>query len=101
MKTRIRFEPADFEVEVEAPIAIIDVTDANPAADVPYSCRAATCGTCRVNVLHGANALSEPEQDELDVLDLFGDDPADVRLCCQAKVIDGEPEMVVLRVYDE
>jgi hypothetical protein len=32
---RIRFEPSGFEVDAEPGEAIMDITDANPAADVP------------------------------------------------------------------
>ena len=51
-------------------------------------------------VLEGAEALSEPEIDELEVLELFGDDPAEVRLCCQAKLIKTDAEKIVLSVHD-
>ncbi len=99
--TIIRFEPSGLEVEVNAPIALVEVTDANPAADVLYACLSASCGTCRVKVLEGRDALSEPEEDELEVLDLFDDDPATVRLCCQAKLIDPEADRVVIHAHDE
>ncbi|MBW1875258.1 MAG: (2Fe-2S)-binding protein, partial [Deltaproteobacteria bacterium] len=51
------------------------------------ACRAATCGTCRVQVVEGGEALSTPDEFELEVLDMFGDTPDKVRLCCQAKLI--------------
>lgn len=98
---RIRFEPAGFEVEAEPGEAIIDITDANPAAEVPYSCRAATCGTCRVEVLEGAEALSSADEIELEVLDIFGDTPDEVRLCCQAKLVGGAASQVTLKVCDD
>ena len=94
------FEPAGFEVDVDVGSAIVDVTDAHPAADVPYSCRAATCGTCRVYVVTGAEGLSTPEQDELEVLAMFDDDPTKVRLCCQARIVDNV-DRVVLKVVDD
>ena len=97
---KLRFEPSGHEVAVEPPMAIVDITDTEPEADVPYSCRSASCGTCRVWVLEGGDALSPPEQDELDVLDMFDDDPAKVRLCCQAKVVASATERVVLKVHD-
>ncbi|MBW2551457.1 MAG: 2Fe-2S iron-sulfur cluster binding domain-containing protein [Deltaproteobacteria bacterium] len=74
---RVRFEPAGFEVDAEPGEAIMDITDANPAAEVPYSCRAATCGTCS------------------------GDTPDKVRLCCQAKLIGGPTARVTLRVCED
>ena len=98
---RIRFEPAGFEVDAEPGEAIMDITDANPAADVPYSCRAATCGTCRVEVLQGVEALSEADEFELEVLDIFGDTPDKVRLCCQAKLVNKVATQVTLRVCED
>lgn len=98
---RIRFEPSGFEVDAEPGEAIMDITDANPAADVPYSCRAATCGTCRVEVLQGVEALSTADEFELDVLDIFGDTADKVRLCCQAKLVNHVVTQVTLRVCED
>jgi ferredoxin len=98
---RVRFEPSGFEVDAEPGEAIMDITDANPAADVPYSCRAATCGTCRVRVIEGGDALSTADIDEIEVLDIFGDTPDEVRLCCQTKLVDGAATQVTLRVCDD
>ena len=96
--TKILFDPAGFEVEVDAPIDLIDVTDEHADADVPFSCRSASCGTCRVEVLAGAEALKSPDEDELQVLELFGDGPT-VRLCCQLELVK-ETEKLHLRVVD-
>lgn len=101
MSIRVRFEPSGFEVDAEPGEAIMDITDANPAADVPYSCRAATCGTCRVRVIEGGDALSVADIDEIEVLDIFGDTPDEVRLCCQTKLVDGAATQVTLRVCDD
>ncbi len=79
----------------------MDITDANPSADVPYSCRAATCGTCRVLVLEGGDALSAADIDEIEVLEIFGDSPGEVRLCCQAKLVGSATAQVTLRVCDD
>ncbi|MEM9194620.1 MAG: 2Fe-2S iron-sulfur cluster-binding protein, partial [Myxococcota bacterium] len=70
----------------------------HPEADVPYSCRSASCGTCRVRVVEGAEGLSAAEDDELDVLDIFGNEDA-VRLCCQIKLERDVPRLV-LEVVD-
>jgi len=98
---RVRFEPSGFEIDAEPGEAIMDITDANPAADVPYSCRAATCGTCRVQVLEGGDALSTADVDEIEVLDIFGDSPDEVRLCCQTKLVAGTATQVTLKVCDD
>jgi ferredoxin len=98
---RVRFEPSGFEVDAQPGEAIMDITDANPAAEVPYSCRAATCGTCRVEVVEGGGALSMADEFELEVLDIFGDTPDKVRLCCQAKLVNSGPTQVTLKVCEE
>ncbi len=98
--TTIRFEPSGAEVaDVASGTALVDVTDANPNSAVPYSCRSASCGTCRVEVIEGMSALADAEDDELDVLDVFGNEE-NVRLCCQLKLKDASVERVVLRVCD-
>jgi ferredoxin len=67
--------------------ALVDVCD-DTLAPVPFSCKSANCGTCRVEVLEGADELLPPNDDELEVLHLFGA-PRGVRLACQAKMKPG------------
>jgi 2Fe-2S ferredoxin len=99
MSTTIRFEPADVTVpNIRAGSYLVDVTDEFPEAEVPYSCRSASCGTCRVKVVQGAEAFDPPEDDELEVLEAFGE-PSDVRLCCQLQLAREVP-VVVLKVVD-
>ena len=98
---RLRFEPSGFEVDAASGEAIMDITDANPEAGIPYSCRAANCGTCRARVVEGGKALSPADEVEVELLDLFGDSPDDVRLCCQAKLQDGGVTRVVLAVCED
>ena len=74
--------------------AMIDVCDDTQSA-VPFSCRGANCGTCRVDILEGVAELLPPEEEELEVLDLFGDDAAKRRLACQAKM---RPGLATLRI---
>lgn len=95
---RVRFEPSGYETEMASGAAFIDLTDEHPEAEVPYSCRSASCGTCRVRVKQGAEAMLPPEDDELEVLEIFGDE-GDVRLCCQLKLAK-ETDLVVLEVCD-
>src|SRR5258708_24962006 len=77
-------------LEVDAPDggALADLCDEHDAA-VPFSCRSANCGTCRIDVLEGMDLLAPPEDDELDVLDIFGDDRNKRRLTCQAQIHAG------------
>jgi ferredoxin len=77
-------------VEADAPAGgrLVDLCDEH-RAPVPFSCRSASCGTCRIDVLEGAELLEPPREDELDVLDLFGDDSGRCRLACQTRVRAG------------
>ncbi len=75
-------------VEATSAGALVDLCD-QELAPVPFSCRSACCGTCRVSILEGRELLEPAEEDELEVLAVFGDDPADVRLACQARLRAG------------
>lgn len=65
--------------------ALVDLCD-QTSSPVPFSCRSASCGTCRIVVEAGADQLEEPKDEELDVLDAFGNKPPRMRLACQAKL---------------
>jgi 2Fe-2S ferredoxin len=82
-------------VEVAAPEGgkLADLCDDVRAA-IPFSCRSANCGTCRVDVLEGLTELEPPEDDEASVLAVFADPPTR-RLACCAKMRRG---LGVLRV---
>ena len=81
------FEPTKGpSVTAEAPNggAIADLCDAHDAP-IPFSCRSASCGTCRVEVVQGMELLTEPEDEELDILDMF-QAPKTHRLACCAQM---------------
>jgi ferredoxin len=67
---------------------LLDACD-DARAPVAFSCRSASCGTCRVEVLAGADLLEPPGPDELEVLAIFAASPAE-RLACQAIVRPGD-----------
>ncbi len=83
-------------VAAEAPEggSLLDLCD-EAHAPIPFSCRSATCGTCRVVVMQGAQLLEPARADERDVLAIF-DAPPSHRLACQARLARG-PGLVVLR----
>ena len=74
----------DSMAEVPDGGALVDVCD-QTSAPVPFSCRSATCGTCRVEILEGAELFEDPEPEEIDLLEILGD-PSNHRLACQAKL---------------
>jgi ferredoxin len=83
-------DPRGATVHADAPAGarLLDLCDERDTP-VPFSCRSASCGTCRVDVLEGADLLEPPRDEELDILDIFGDDPARRRLACQARARAG------------
>lgn len=68
--------------------ALADLID-DHAAPIPFSCRSASCATCHIEVLEGAEALLPPEDEELDVLDAIDSKPPKYRLACCAKLKAG------------
>jgi ferredoxin len=75
---------------------LIDLCD-EARAPVEFSCRAANCRTCRVEVLAGADLLDPPGEDELAVLASAPSRAGAVqRLACQASVRPG-PGLLRLR----
>lgn len=94
----VTFESSDGsrKVTTEAPAggALADLCDDN-AAPIPFSCRSASCATCHIEVLEGADALLPPEEEELDVLDAIGAAPPRFRLACCAKAKAGGGRVVV------
>jgi 2Fe-2S ferredoxin len=88
----------DVDVEVPEGGPLVDVCD-RVLAPVPFSCRAATCGTCRVEVLEGLELLEPREGAEAELHALLGD--PNFRLACQAKVGRGAGLIRLRIVGDE
>jgi ferredoxin len=75
-------------MDVEEGGRLLDICD-EAGAPVLFSCRSASCGTCRVEVLEGGDLLEPPKRDELEVLQVFAPigsetPPRAQRLACQA-----------------
>lgn len=92
-------KPGDPSPAIEAAVpeggALVDVCD-DLRAPIPFSCKSANCGTCRVDILEGGDELLPPKDDELDLLDIFGAGAGSgVRLACQVKM---KPGLARLRV---
>src|SRR6185369_6764141 len=99
----ITFESSDGSQKktVSAPNggALADLCD-DHAAPIPFSCRSASCATCHIEVIEGADMLLPPEDEELDVLDAVCSAPPKYRLACQAKLKAG-PGRVIVRAQNE
>jgi 2Fe-2S ferredoxin len=89
-------------VEIDAPAgaALVELCDEFDAP-IPFSCRSASCGTCRIHVLEGAEHLLPAAEDELDLLDVFNQKPPLVRLTCQAKLGPDATRVRVKAFHDE
>ena len=99
---RVRFvleDGSSYETPTDEGGSLADLCDAAPKAVVPFSCRSANCGTCRVVVLEGQECLHSHDDEELDLLDIFRAPPTH-RLACCAKVKAGTG-LVVLRAARE
>ncbi|MFO0555126.1 MAG: 2Fe-2S iron-sulfur cluster-binding protein [Polyangiaceae bacterium] len=72
---------------------VLDLCD-DTRAPVPFSCRGASCGVCRVRVESGAELLAPARSDERELLDLLERSPEargpTIRLACQLRIIGTE-----------
>jgi 2Fe-2S ferredoxin len=75
---------------VEAPEGgeLVDICD-HYLAPIPFSCRSASCGTCHVAVLEGAEWFEPPAEEEAELLQLLGGEGPH-RLACQARLRAGD-----------
>ena len=75
--------------EADAPEGgdLLDICD-QVLAPIAFSCRSASCGTCHIHVLEGADLLEPPSDEEEDLLDLI-DGSETSRLACQAQIKPG------------
>lgn len=86
MKVRIRLQPDDREVEVQAEQRLLDAA-LDAGLPIPFGCQSARCGVCRVRVLNGTEAgLAPPSVIEAAALEAFAA-PEGVRLACQAYLV--------------
>jgi ferredoxin len=85
---------ADRETDVEGGVPLVDVCD-QARLPIPFSCRSASCATCHVLVIEGADLLEAPNEEEADLLS-FISAPVGSRLACQA-VVKAETGTLVLK----
>ena len=75
-------------VEVPEGGELVDICD-HYLAPIPFSCRSASCGTCHVAVLEGAECFEPPRAEEAELLELLGGEGPH-RLACQARLRPGQ-----------
>ena len=99
-RVRVGESPLGPAAEMDAPGGgrLLDLCDEMRAA-VPFSCRSATCGTCRVDVLEGETHLEPPSDREAEILRIF-EDPPSRRLACVARVRPGDGRLCLRVVVD-
>ena len=81
----------DLEVQVPDGGPLVDVCD-DASAPVPFSCRSATCGTCRIEVVEGWENLSPPTPDET-----YKELEEPYRLSCQTMLL-GDATVKVAKI---
>ncbi|MGC4065489.1 MAG: 2Fe-2S iron-sulfur cluster-binding protein [Polyangiaceae bacterium] len=89
----LRFRPCDAKYGIELELCpgehLLDAIDERELP-VPFGCRAGTCGTCRIHVEEGMDALEPPDERERFQLGrLLG---ANLRLACRVKVRRSEED---------
>ncbi|APS00918.1 2Fe-2S iron-sulfur cluster-binding protein [Pajaroellobacter abortibovis] len=86
---------------IEAPEGgrLMDLCDEHRAS-VPFSCRAASCGICRVSVLEGFDQLLPPSKQEQDLLDIFDALP-NHRLACCIEIMPGNNAVCIQPIVEE
>ncbi len=57
------------------------------AANSPvlFGCRTGVCGTCCVQVIEGIDNLSPADDDENEIIEIYGEGRENIRLGCQLK----------------
>ena len=86
---KLIFRDKGRELEIEEGTSILDAALDN-GVPLYHTCGGnASCSTCRVRVIEGAENLSEIESAEAQVLDSFDLKPPH-RLGCQARLLRGE-----------
>ena len=92
-KVRFLAHGRSWEVEVPTGTSILAASKECHAPEGDACGGVCACSTCHVYVTKGRDLLSEPEEDEEDILDKAFDVRANSRLGCQAK-ITGEGTIV-------
>ena len=93
---RLVFERTGFEVDYPDGVSVLEACDRDIRAGVPFSCRHANCGICRLEVSEGMD-LCEARTDWEDELLTYLKERPTVRLGYQLRIAAGDG-VVRLRV---
>jgi adenylate cyclase len=91
---RVVFDNDDIAVDAENGDRLLDLCD-EADASIPFSCRDASCATCLIDVVSGAELLREPDISERRLLVRIRAKPGQ-RLACQVRIGDGEGDVRVV-----
>ncbi|TAK30710.1 MAG: (2Fe-2S)-binding protein [Myxococcaceae bacterium] len=85
---RLVFERTGFVVDYPDGVSVAEACDRDIRAGVPFSCRHANCGICRLEVTEGMD-LCEPRTEWEDELLTYLKERPSVRLGCQLRIAAG------------
>lgn len=75
-------QSSELQVKSGKDAAILDLCE-DEGVNLPYGCRSGSCGSCRVQIVAGAELLTECSYLEQDTLERHHDTD-DIRLACRA-----------------
>ena len=87
-------EQKEIEVPEDISLSLMEVLKASDYNILATCGGMALCATCHVQVLEGLDALPEPGDEEMDMLDTLPDAGFDSRLACQIRIHENLPGMV-------
>jgi ferredoxin len=76
---------AQLQLGANAPVTDIEYEPGGQNV-IPFGCRAGACGACAIEVLEGAQSLSEQQPEEARFLGELGFSGRRFRLACQCRV---------------
>jgi ferredoxin len=89
-------DDVDMVMDCAAGSDVVDACDA-ACAPIDFSCRAACCSTCRIQVVAGGEWLAPPGPMEEELIAASGD-AVDVRYTCVAKLAADAPPGATIRI---
>ncbi len=85
---KITIQPQNVSADVESGETLLEAGE-KAGVEMEAGCFNCSCGTCVAEVVSGMENLSEPSDEELDVLDQWNKDPDKYRLTCCVKILKG------------